>query len=243
MTNGSPVGTAPPIIATRLRTAVWPWVPQRRGDRGQLGLDDLRQQDVVHADHADVIRHCETQPVQALDDPDGQHVVVGDDRGRRLGHDLAHPGEAGVDRRSGCRAHPPYAHLELVGGLAQRLPADPVGPAGLGAGEVGHRGVAELAEVLHRPAHPPGVVDEQARHLGQAPVEHDDGPLLGQGADRAVRHPRAGEHHPVDGRELALDPLPLDVRVLLGVRQPHAVAELGRRLVGPPDDLARRTGW
>ena len=136
-----------------------------------------------------------------------------------------------------ARPDPPDAEVQLVGGFSHRPPAHSVGPAGLGAADIGDRVMAELGEVFDRAPGPAWVVGDDARHLGDPAVEDDHRLLLGQHPDRVVRHARAGEQNAVDGGHLSLGPGAFQLGVLLGVRQQDRVARGTGRLVGATDQL------
>ena len=120
-------GRAPPIMATRFRTAVMPCM--RRGDAigGQRRRHQFRREDVVEADDADVLGYPDTHRDQFPDDADGHQVVVGDDRRVRLLDQLRDRGRAAGDgRRVG--PDPAAVQLQFQGRFAQRPPAHAVRP-------------------------------------------------------------------------------------------------------------------
>jgi hypothetical protein len=236
MTIGSRLGTARDD-RDEVRGTSHAHGSQRRRHRRQLGVDDLAEDDVVEPDDAHIGRHVDPRSPQPLDHTDRQDVVVGDDRRGGVGQHLGGDVEPSMHRRGVARPDPAHPHLEIVGRLAQRLPAHAVGPAGLGTRDVGDRVVPQLGEMLDRAPGSAGVVGDDARHLWYAPVEDDHRLLLRDHPDRAVRHPRAREQDAVDRAQLALGPVAFQLRVLPGVRQQDHVASRTRRLVGSPDQL------
>ncbi len=86
--------------------------------------------------------------------------------------------------------------------------------------------------MLNRASGSAWVVRGDARDLGEPPVDGDEGLLLGQDPDRAVRDPRAREQHTVDRPHLALGPVAFEPGILLGVRKQDGVRGR-RRLVRP----------
>ena len=142
-----------------------------------------------------------------------------------------------MNRRGVARSDATEPQVQLVARPHQGDPTHPVGPAGLRAGHVDDRLVAELGEVLDGPTHTARVVGDDGGDLRDATVEQDQWSQLREHPDRVVRHPRAGQQDTLYGTQFALGPVPLEVGVLAGVGQHDRVAGLAGRLVGTADDL------
>ena len=227
-------------MATRLRTAVCPWA--RSGDATVVSSGSTTSASRMLSTPT-TLTSSGTPSARArrspLTTPIASDVVVGDDRGRRLGqrprrtrrNPASIVGGGGRVRRDGSGSP--------AGSRPRAAPASATPSVQLDSGPLTYvTDVCPSSPRCSSARRMPRALS-MSRHgtSGSRAVEDDHGLLLGEHADRAVRHARAGQHHAVDRRQLALDPRPLDVRVLLRVREPDRVAELGRRLVHAADDL------
>ena len=93
--------------------------------------------------------------------------------------------------------------------------------------------MAERAEVLGDPPHPPRVVDHHAGDVGDGAVEDHRRPLLGRHPDRRVRDARAAQDEPLHGRHRPVDRLTLQPARLPEVGQEQGVAGLGGGVLRP----------
>ena len=192
---------------------------QRRGDGGQMGLDQRRVDDVVEADDAHIAGHRPAGGRHRLDESDGHQVVVGDHSGRRLEHPLLGRGGAAANRRQE-RADASNLHVQLQTRLPQAPPAGTVDPGSLGSREIADRAYDPSRSGARSPVlialH---VVDDDRGDLADDPIQQHDRHPFGERADGGIRHPGRTEDRAVNLRDQPIQRRSLGRLGFLGLQQ------------------------
>ena len=180
------------------------------------------------------VGHADAAGRQPQQDSDGEQVVVGDDRGGRVGQGRLAADVPALDRRWEG-SDPSRGHPVSLGGRTDAGPAAGPQPGLRWAGQEKHLAMAQRREVLDDLPRPRLLVGAHAGDAGGLSVDEDDRAQTGGLDDALVAHPARHDEEPVDRPGELLDDPPLGPARLLRAPDDEDVAGRRRLAFGAPD--------